>query len=489
MMRSTESRYFLREREGISRMDRNNFKVTDQQEVQRRASLSRQQPSRKLTSGVQRRSSAPLMVFKDEGTQLETFQSLTFQPEHDRELQDFCSGSYIPPQYSQRKTQTEIQAQAEVFSLVCREKEQTYLNTPLLYQPKTPPFQAKGITATTEREEKVCQLQERNNSRQKSHLKEKESSDNPHSRETESNYQSVNQSLSKPTVSVSKSPREKRVRHQQMENSGETVVVDKVKGQFEFTAPHGKMAVSSSDATSEDRWEQSLQQNNTHIWTFKHPGAVYESNLVRHFNISPPLRDNRVSPRAWGNQEVIVSFKTVNDHIERVSSFDMETLSTGCDETKTHFHLCKCSESRPGSSTGSNWVRGQKQTTTTAPNNTSQASTPLKRSTFPMHSTTRSTSSGGSSSEDEDNPSSQCHQFPKLPSPRPFLGLQDSHLNLSEDDYASEERWMFPGIQKLKEDQRFGSELVPQQQSFSYRDDKTHDGNFNIYLTYIQVWF
>lgn len=480
-MRSIESRYFLRQGEGISGMDRNNFKVANQQEVQRRASLSQQQPSRKLTSGIQRHSSAPSMVIKDEGTQLETFQSLTFQPEHKRDLQDFCSGSYDPPQYSQRKTQTETQAQAEVFSLA-RRQEQTHLNTPLLYQPKTPYFQVKEITATTEREEKVCQLKEKYKSRGKFH---EENSDNPHSRETESNYQSINQSLSKPTVSVSKSFREKRVRHQQMENMGETGAEDKMKSQFEFTAPHGKMAVSSSCATSGDRWEQSLQQNNTHIWTFKHPRAVYESNLVQHFNISPSLRENRVSPRAWQNQEVIVSFKTVNDHIERVSSFDMETLSRGCDETKTHFHLCQCSESRPGSSTGSNWVEGQKQATTTAPNNTSQASTPLKRSTFPMHSTTRRTSSGGSSSEGEHNPPSQCHQFPKLPSQPPCLSLQDSHLNLSEDDYASEEGWMFPGIQKLKEDRSLGSGLVPQQQSFSSRDDKTHDGNFNIYLTYI----
>lgn len=118
----TERRYFFREGEGISRMDRNNLKVTDQQEVQRRASLGQQQPSRKLTSGIQRSSSTQSMVFKEEGTQLETFQSLTFRPEHSREfgtLQDFCSASYNPqlPQYGQGNTQTEIQAQAEVFSL------------------------------------------------------------------------------------------------------------------------------------------------------------------------------------------------------------------------------------------------------------------------------------------------------------------------------------------------------------------------------------
>ncbi|XP_044024919.1 uncharacterized protein si:ch211-140l13.3 [Siniperca chuatsi] len=450
MMRSTERRYFLREGEGISRMDRNNFKVTDQQEVQRRASLSPQQPSKKLTSGIQRHSSAPSMFFKEEGTQLETFQSLTFQPEHSREFGTL---------------QTEIQAQAEVVSLVCRQ-EQTYFNTPLLPQPETPPFQLKEITdipTTTEREEKVCHLQERNKSREKSHLEEKENSDNPHSRETECR---INQSLSKPTASVSKSFSDKRVRHQEMGGTAGKIDEDEVKGQFEFTAPYRNMAVSSSGATSEDQWEQSLQQHNTHVWTPKHPSAVHESNLVQHFNISPPLRDNIVSPWASKNQEVIVSFKTMNDHMERVSSFNMETLSTGCDETITHFDLCQCSKSRPGSNTGPNWVEGQKQATTTAaafclcaPNNTSQASTPLKCSTFPMHSTTRNISGSGSSSEDEDNPPSQCHQFPKLPSPSPCLGLHDSHLNLP--------------------DQSLGSGLGPQQQSFSSsssRDDKTHDG-------------
>lgn len=209
------------------------------------------------------------------------------------------------------------------------------------------------------------------------------------------------------------------------------------------------------------------------------------------------MRDNRVSPRAWRNQEVIVSFKTTNDHMGRVSSFNMETQSTGCDETKTHFHPCQCSESRPGINTGSIRVQGQKQATTTtafclcAPNNTSRTPPPQERSIFPMHITTRSSRRCGSSTEEEDNPPSQCHQFPKLPSPPSCLGLQDS--NLSDDDFASEagEGWLFPGIQKLQQDQSLGSGLGLQQQlcSSSNTDDKIRDGNFNIYLMYIQVWF
>lgn len=260
-----------------------------------------------------------------------------------------------------------------------------------------------------------------------------------------------------------------------------------MKGQFEFTAPCGKTAVSSSDAIlKEDRWEQSLQQNNTPIRTPKHPSAVYESNFVQHFNIFPNLRDNRFSPGARRNEEVIVSFKFVSDHMDRISSLNMETLATGCDETNTLFHLCQCSKSRLGTNAGSNWVKGKKRAATTvclcAANQSRQASTPA----FPMTSTTRSTGSSGSSSEDEDNPSSQCHQFPKLPFPPPCLGLQGSHLNPSEDDSASEaeEGWMFSGIQKLKQDQSLGSGL--QQHSFSSSSNRD-DGHFNMYLTYIQV--
>ncbi|XP_031169711.1 uncharacterized protein si:ch211-140l13.3 isoform X2 [Sander lucioperca] len=472
-MRLTERHYFLREGEGISRVDRNNLKFTDQQDVQRRASLSPQQPSRKLTPGIQRRSSAPSLVFKDEETQLENFLE-TFKPEHSLEfgtLQDFCSASYTPqtPEYSQRKTQTEIQAQAHICGL-----EQTYFNTPLVCQPETLPHQVKQITnipATTDREKKVGQVQERNSK----DLGEKDSECR------------INESRSELAHSDSHSFREKRARHHDVEKMGETAGKiddeDEVKGQFAVTAPCRKVTVSSSVATSEDLREQPPQQNNTPVRTPKHPRVGYESNLVQHLNISPPLRDNRVSPRAWGNQEVIVSVKTIRDPMERVPSFNIETLSTGCDETKTHFHLRQWSTSRPGSSKGSNGDKGQKQATTTAaaafclcaPNYTSEVPTPLKRTTFPTHSTSESATGGGSGRDDEYYPPSQCHQFPKPPSPPPCLGLHDSHLNLSEDDNASEaeERWMFPGIQK--QEQSLGSGPRPQHQSSSSgsnRDDK-----------------
>ncbi|XP_054872179.1 uncharacterized protein LOC111565459 [Amphiprion ocellaris] len=361
------------------------------------------------------------------------------------------------------RRETEIQAQAEDVSQI-HSQEQPYFRTPTLLQIGRPPFskvQMNDITdiPATERakEVKVCQLQEDiyrvNKPRAKSHLEVKENITNPHSEDVE-----CNQSLSKPTASESKFFKKKRERGD--ETSRKIVDKDKMKGQFEFTAPHREIVVSSPGAVSEDRWEQSLQQNNMHVWTPKHPTTMYESNLVQLFVTPTSPRDNRVSPQAWRNQEVIVSFKTVNDHIGRVSDLNMEILSTGCDETKTHFPLCQCNKSRPGSNTGSNWVKGQKQAAATAavchsaPNSTSQASTSLKHSTFPMHSTTRSTSSSGSSIEGEDNPSSQCHQLPKLPSPPPHLGLQDSHFILSAEDYASdapseaEEGWMIQEIQK-----------------------------------------
>eukprot|EP00064_Thunnus_orientalis_P016272 superscaffoldBa00003183_g16336 len=301
----TERRHFFQNIEGISRMDRNTLKVSDQQELQRRASLSQQEPSRKLTSGIQRRSSAPSLVLNDEGTQLETFQSLTLQPEHSREfgtLQDLFSGLYNPQtaQDTQRRTQTQIQAQYEDFSQVLSQ-EQTNFNTPLQPQYYTPLFsrvQIKGISdipLKMEREEK---------------------------------------------------------------------------------------------------------------------------------------RDDKVSPRALRNQEVIVSFKTVNDHIERVSGLNVETGSTGSDETKTHFHLCRSGESRPGSNTGSSQAKGQKQATTktafflTTPNNTSQASTPPECST--VHTRSTRSSGGSSSSEDEDEPAFQC--------PPRRLSLQDYHVNPPEDE-------------------------------------------------------
>lgn len=437
---------------------------------------------------------------------LETFQSLTSQSEHGQEFgtsPDFCFDLYNPQtlQYSPRKTQREFQSQAEEFSQAHRQEHTTYFTTPLLPQHDTTSLsqvQRKyiGDTPTTEREEKVNPLEEtKYRASEKSRLKEKEDRDNPHSGETECR---INQSVSKPTAFGSTSFRGKREMEDMSETIGKSVCEENLKGQIEPTALHSTMAVCSCDATSADRWEQCHKQDNPHVLTLKYPSSVYESmNFVQHFNISPPCQDNSVLPLVWTNQEIIVSFKASNDHIERVTGLNMETQSTGCAETKTHFHLCHCSKSRAGRNMRSNCVKGHKQAMTTAcclsaANNTSQASTPLNCSTVPIQSITRSPNSSGSSWKDGDKPSSQWHQFPKLSFPPPCSDLQDSHLNQSEEDYASdtfskaEKGWML-----REQDQRLGSGLEFQQPfslSSLNSDDRTHDnsnGNFNIYVNLI----
>lgn len=442
LSRTTTNRHCVsREDGGISRMDRNNLKVTDQQEVQRRASLGQQQPSRKPTSAAQSD-----LAFKDKGTQLETFQCLS------REFgtsQDFSSASLPPqtPHFVQRATRTEIQAQAEVVP-----PEQTVLDTPLLMQTVPP-----ADSSAADREEKFSRLRRekcRNKSREKSSLEGRENGGRLRPGEPECR---MNPSPSDPTASACKSLKEKR--HQETEAKGQTdeniVDEDGLKSQFEFTA--GRC----------DGWKPSLQLSRP-VQTASRPCVVHDSNFGQHVNISPDCRNNRVSPRAWPNEEVIVGFKTVSHHMDRISSLNTESLASGCDETKTYFQVCDCSKSRPGSDVGSNWSKGQRQASAAvglcAPEHSGQVSTP----TFPMHSTRRS--SGGSS---EDNPPPQCRHFPKLPFPPPCLNLHDSHLHPSEDDGVSEaeEGWMFPG--RLQQDLSLG-----------LRDD----GNFNVYLTCFQIF-
>ncbi|KAM7368391.1 hypothetical protein PAMP_014613 [Pampus punctatissimus] len=368
-------------------------KISESKPLQMHKTL---QPSR-LTSNIQRCSSAPSLHLKDEETHLETFQSLT--------LQDLCSGLYNP-QTPQRRTQTQLQDQYRDFSQVLS-RGQTDCNTPLHPQYYTPLF--SDFPLMMEREEKV------NRSREKSSFKYKENNDNPHSRDTESS-------------------REKSFRHQERKNTsgpaGEVVDGDEVKGQFGVMAP---------------QWEQSK----SYIWTPKHPNSVYESNLVQGFHTHTPRRgENTASPQARRNQEVIVSFKTVNNHMKTVSGLSMETLSTGSDETQTHFLLCHSNDSRPGSNTGSNQAKGQKQATVKTGfflTPSQHPSIPLKCNTCCMHSSTRTSCYRRSSSEAEDKPT---YLAPPCVSP------PDHHLILRED-----------------------AELEPQQQSdYTFnRTDITHD--------------
>ncbi|XP_035472783.2 uncharacterized protein si:ch211-140l13.3 isoform X3 [Scophthalmus maximus] len=241
--------------------------------------------------------------------------------------------------------------------------------------------------------------------------------------------------LSEPTVGG------KRETEHSGETAGRCVGEDEVKGQTELAAPRGE---TGRAAASEDRRER--------VRTPPQPNAVYGSGLVQHFNISLPAREESgVSPRAWRNQEVIVSFRTANDHMGRVSSPDVETLSPGCDETNTHFQLCHCGGPRAGGNAGSHRVRGRGEPSPTntarlrPPDGTRRPPTPPKRGAFPGHSTTRRSrgggcggGGGGGGSEDGDHPSTRCHQFPKLPSLPPGLGTHDSHWNPPEGDCASD---------------------------------------------------
>lgn len=86
-----------------------------------------------------------------------------------------------------------------------------------------------------------------------------------------------------------------------------------------------------------DRWEPSPRLNNTP----GHPTSVCvvkPKHARKHTSTHPqPLAfwGQRSFPSGLGaNEEVIVSFKTSDDHMHGVSSLGMETLSTGCNETK-----------------------------------------------------------------------------------------------------------------------------------------------------------
>ncbi|CAB1458079.1 unnamed protein product [Pleuronectes platessa] len=425
---STDRRHFWRKRDIISRMNRNNLKVSDHQELHRTASLrqQQQQSSRKFTT-------ASSKVFKDGSTQLESF------PEGSQEfgtLQDFHFGLFTP-ETPQRKTPAQTQDVSQVqIQVQVKEVRENHMtnegngNLPFQSQQKT--YKSAGT----------------------SHLEEKES-------------RGI-QSVSELTASVSS---EKRPKHQQTDNEGETAAEfsgeEEVEGQMELAAPRGERPVRPGGVTSEDRWETFRQQNDPRVWTHKHPDTAEESHLAQRHHTSPPVRASSVPPRAWRHQEVIVSFETVNDHIERVPSSDVVTQSTGRHETKTHFHLCQCGEWRPGGNAASHRVKGQTQVAAGRP-----ASAPRTRSTFPTLSSVRSSS--GSGGEGEDN---QCHQFPKLPSLPPRRGPQDSQLNCSDDGMTSdapsedEDGGMIP--QKQIQDLSPGSGPVLQQQNITL-------GNFNI---------
>lgn len=136
---------------------------------------------------------------------------------------------------------------------------------------------------------------------------------------------------------------------------------------------------------------------------------------------------------ACRNQEVIVSFQALKQHIPNLEHGNSIyrpwwNKNTAPSPHKQQVETRK--KLRP------NAVRVQHHAGTTAaschrvPNNTSRALTPPKRRAVPMHSTAGTTGSSSGCIEDEDNPSSQCHQFPKLTNLHPVFCLQDSHLDI-----------------------------------------------------------
>ncbi|XP_028253107.1 uncharacterized protein LOC114428681 isoform X2 [Parambassis ranga] len=333
--RPTEAGYNLQQDEGISSMDRNSLDVTDQQELQGRALLSQQQPSRKFTC------SDPSADFKDGGALLEAFQFGTGQLQQSPEFGISLDSVSCNPHTPQRQAQTEIQAQVKDFSPACSQEEADFTN-PVLVQDSRTPF-CEGVQRNVTTDISASETEEVR------HLEDGDSN-NPHLRETEGHmYESASDRSS--------------VRSDEDEQ-----------GRIKFAAP--QMAVRRQDG-----WEKSTQAG-----TPEHPPCTVGESA---FHTPTPSGHGRVSPWACRNQEVIVSFET-SGHIERLSNTDMETQSAARDETKTHFLLCQCIKSRPDR------VKGQKQAATTTtpsrhmrPNNTSGASTPQKGGSFPTHSTTR----------------------------------------------------------------------------------------------------
>ncbi|XP_014060628.2 uncharacterized protein si:ch211-140l13.3 isoform X1 [Salmo salar] len=102
-------------------------------------------------------------------------------------------------------------------------------------------------------------------------------------------------------------------------------------------------------------------------------------------------------------QAVNVGFKTVNDHIVRVTDNGPVSSGTADGKNVTHSNFTNISKSQSGSTAVMSLL----------------------------------SLSSSNSDEDEDNPNSQCHQQPTLPSP-PRLGHKDQNLDLSDGDYASD---------------------------------------------------
>ncbi|XP_035630744.2 centromere protein J isoform X1 [Oncorhynchus keta] len=164
-----------------------------------------------------------------------------------------------------------------------------------------------------------------------------------------------------------------------------------------------KRFVRSQSLTSVELSDEVVSQN--HVYAAMRD-LVHKQLEVKEPHLALQPFDSTAQPNNMGQpkvkaQAVNVGFKTVNDHIVRVTDNGPVSSETADGKNVTHSNFTNISKSQ-------------------------------SRSTAVM-----SLLSLSSSNSDEDNPNSQCHQQPTLPSP-PRLGHKDQNLDLSDGDYASD---------------------------------------------------
>ncbi|XP_064882430.1 uncharacterized protein si:ch211-140l13.3 isoform X2 [Oncorhynchus nerka] len=168
------------------------------------------------------------------------------------------------------------------------------------------------------------------------------------------------------------------------------------------TTPH-KRLVRSPSLTSVELSDEVVSQN--HVYAAMRD-LVHKQLEVKEPHLALQPFDSTAQPNNMGQpkvkaQAVNVGFKTVNDHIVRVTDNGPVSSETADGKNVTHSNFTNISKSQSGSTA------------------------------------VMSLLSLSSSNSDEDNPNSQCHQQPTLPSP-PRLGHKDQNLDLSDGDYASD---------------------------------------------------
>ncbi|KAK6297392.1 hypothetical protein J4Q44_G00319750 [Coregonus suidteri] len=167
-----------------------------------------------------------------------------------------------------------------------------------------------------------------------------------------------------------------------------------------------KRLVTSPCVTSVELSDEVVSQNHVYaaMRDLVHKQVeVKEPHLaLQPFDSAPTQPNNMGQPKVKA-QAVSVGFKTVNDHIVRVTDNGPVSSGTADGKNDTHSNFINISKSQSGSTAVISLL----------------------------------SLSSSNSDEDEDNPNSQCHQQPTLPSP-PRLRHKDQNLDLSDGDYASD---------------------------------------------------